>query len=120
MIIIDKAKHGCHHHLGKDEKNICKVDTDYIFPKAAKNKKGKFMFIVNRPAGSVEYLQKIKITTCENAGEECAQGRLGGSISTMCKQEYSDYKLVALSETGEELVVDDFTFPSCCSCVFNN
>ena len=104
----------------EDAENICKVSTDYIFPKAAKNKKGKFMFIVNRPAGSVEYLQKVKITTCEDAGEECVQGKLsGGSISTMCKQEYSDYKLVALSETGEELVIDDFTFPSCCSCVFN-
>eukprot|EP00090_Calanus_glacialis_P040513 TRINITY_DN70683_c0_g1_i1.p1 TRINITY_DN70683_c0_g1~~TRINITY_DN70683_c0_g1_i1.p1 ORF type:complete len:170 (-),score=55.22 TRINITY_DN70683_c0_g1_i1:49-558(-) len=104
----------------EDEENICKLSTDYIFPKAAKNKKGKFLFIVNRPAGSVEYLQKVKITSCEDAGEECAQGQLsGGSISTMCKQEYSDYKLVALSETGEELVIDDFTFPSCCSCVFN-
>ena len=94
----------------EDEENICKVSTDYIFPKAAKNKKGKFMFIVNRPAGSVEYIQKVKITTCEDAGEECAQGKLSGeSISTMCKQEYSDYKLVALSETGEELVIDEFS-----------
>eukprot|EP00091_Calanus_sinicus_P005304 TRINITY_DN15742_c0_g1_i1.p1 TRINITY_DN15742_c0_g1~~TRINITY_DN15742_c0_g1_i1.p1 ORF type:complete len:199 (-),score=56.53 TRINITY_DN15742_c0_g1_i1:76-672(-) len=100
--------------------NICKVSTDYIFPKAAKNKEGKFKFIVNRPAGSEEYLQKVQITTCKDSGEECAQGKLSGStISTRCKQEYSDYKLVALSETGEELVIDDFTFPSCCSCVFN-
>ena len=65
----------------EDAENICKVSTDYIFPKAAKNIKGKFMFIVNRPAGSVEYLQKVKITNCVDAGEECAQGKLaGGSV----------------------------------------
>jgi hypothetical protein len=85
-----------------------------------KNKKGKFVFIVNSPAGSEEYLQLVKVTTCVADGEECAQGRLLSSISTMCKQEYSDHKLVALSETGEELVVDTFSFPSCCTCVFNN
>ena len=66
---------------------------------------------------SEEYLQLVKVTTCMADGEECAQGRLLRSISTMCKQEYLDLKLVVLSE---ELVVDTFSFPSCCSCVFNN
>ena len=95
--------------------------TDYIYPKAAKNKAGKFMFIVNRPAGSEEYLQLVKVTTCKADGEECAQGQLLGSgISTACQQEYSDHKLVALSESGEELEVKTFPFPSCCSCVRNS
>eukprot|EP00092_Neocalanus_flemingeri_P039531 GFUD01043045.1.p1 GENE.GFUD01043045.1~~GFUD01043045.1.p1 ORF type:complete len:231 (-),score=51.16 GFUD01043045.1:291-983(-) len=101
--------------------NICQTESEYIHPKAAKNKKGKFMFIVNRPAGFEEYIQLVKVTTCKAAGKQCAQGQLLNSpISTMCHQEYSDHKLVVLSETGEELVVDTFSFPSCCSCVFDS
>eukprot|EP00092_Neocalanus_flemingeri_P083749 GFUD01105128.1.p1 GENE.GFUD01105128.1~~GFUD01105128.1.p1 ORF type:complete len:219 (-),score=53.49 GFUD01105128.1:74-730(-) len=102
------------------QENICHTESEYILPKAAKNKKGKFMFIVNSPAGSEEYIQLVKVTTCKAARQECAQGQLLNSISTMCHQEYSDHKLVVLSETGEELVVDTFSFPSCCSCVFSN
>merc|ERR1712165_219261 len=37
--------------------NICDVDTTYIKPRAAKNKEGKFMFIVNHPEGADEYIQ---------------------------------------------------------------
>ena len=103
-----------------NEENICDTESRYITPRAAKNKADKFMFIVNHPAGSEDYLQLVKVTSCQAAEEECAQGQLLGYISTRCKQEYSDHKLVALSETGEELVVDTFSFPSCCSCVFSN
>ena len=85
-----------------EQENICQTATDYIYPKAAMNKEGKFMFIVNRPEGSEEYLQLVKVTTCKDAGEECAQGQLLGSgISTTCRQEYADHKLVALSHSGE-------------------
>merc|ERR1711892_519310 len=84
--------------------NICDVDTTYIKPRAAKNKEGKFMFIVNHPEGADEYIQL---------------GRVASSVSTQCHQEYLDHKLVALSATGEELVVDTFSFPSCCTCLMN-
>merc|ERR1711872_246465 len=99
--------------------NICETKTNYITPRGAKNKEGKFMFIVNHPEGSLDYVQLVRVTTCTTPDEECAQGQLSGSISTRCHQEYSDHKLVALSESGEELVVDTFSFPSCCSCVFD-
>ena len=73
-----------------------------ILTKAAKNKVGKFiMFIVNSPVRFDEYIHLVKVTACKAAGEQCAQLHLH-----KCKQEYSDHKLVALSETGEELVVD--------------
>ena len=100
--------------------NICDTNTEYIAPRSAKNKAGQFVFIVNSPKGSEEYMQLVRVTTCNTVGDQCAHGQLVGSISTMCKQEYSDHKLVALSETGEELVVDTFSFPSCCSCVMDN
>ena len=82
-------------------------------------KKGKFMFIVNHPEGADEYIQLVRLATWVSAGEECGQGRLASSVSTQCNQEYLDHKLVALSDTGEELVVDTFSFPSCCTCLMN-
>ena len=99
--------------------NICNIETTYIKPRAAKNKEGKFMFIVNHPSGADEYIQLVRVATCVSAGEECGQGRLASSVSTQCNQEYLDHKLVALSATGEELVVDTFSFPSCCTCLMN-
>merc|ERR1712154_165905 len=42
------------------------------------------------------------------------RGRTG--LTTKCRQEYSDHKLVALSQEGEELQVETFQFPSCCTC----
>ena len=100
--------------------NICHTHTKHVTPRAAKNKAGQFVFIVNSPEGSEEYIQLVRVTTCASAGLPCAQGQLAGVKTTMCRQEYSDHKLVALSETGEELVVDTFSLPSCCSCVIDN
>ena len=97
--------------------NVCPIDTDYVFPKAAMNKAGTFMFIVNQPAGAEEYFQVVKVSICSNPDQECGEGELFSSVPTKCMQEYSDRKLVALSETGQELVVDTFSFPSCCLCM---
>eukprot|EP00092_Neocalanus_flemingeri_P071508 GFUD01087915.1.p1 GENE.GFUD01087915.1~~GFUD01087915.1.p1 ORF type:complete len:204 (-),score=37.86 GFUD01087915.1:1116-1727(-) len=99
--------------------NVCDEKTEYIYPKAAENKAGHFMFIVNNPGGSVKHRQLVKVTKCSRPDQQCGQGELFNSISTSCVQQYSDHKLVALSTTGEELVVDTFTFPSCCVCKVN-
>merc|ERR1712183_910150 len=86
--------------------NICSVKTEYIMPRAAKNKEGEYKFIVNHPEGGEEYVQQA-----------CGHGLLAaGGVNTKCRQEYSDHKLVSLSATGEELQVETFRFPSCCTC----
>ena len=92
--------------------NICAVRTSYITPRAAKNKEGQFRFIVNSPDGAAEYSQLVRVAVCGAAGAECS-----GVAGTRCRQEYSDHKLVSLSSGGEELVVDTFSFPSCCTCL---
>jgi hypothetical protein len=99
--------------------NVCSLTTDLITPRAARNKAGVFRFIVNQPEGATEYLQLVKVVKCAGEREECGHGELFTSHVTQCKQEYSDHKLVALSEGGEELVIDTFSFPSCCSCVYS-
>jgi len=101
--------------------NICDLKTRYITPRAAKNKEGKFRFIVNHPDGDEEYTQLVRITQCSGAGEECGRGRLeSAGVRTKCQQEYSDHKLVTLGESGEELIVDTFSFPSCCTCLISD
>ena len=102
--------------LGSSYENICNEQTQYIYPKAAKNKDDEFMFIVNNPGGSYKHRQLVKVTKCSRPDEACGQGDVFSSSSTSCVQEYSDHKLVALSKSGEELVVDTFSFPSCCIC----
>jgi len=101
--------------------NICDLKTRYITPRAAKNKEGKFRFIVNHPDGDEEYTQLVRITQCSAAGEECGRGHLASAgVLTKCQQEYSDHKLVTLGESGEELIVDTFSFPSCCTCLISD
>merc|ERR1712013_878173 len=39
--------------------NICGMTTKHIMPKAAKNKKGEFKFLVNGGAGTEEYIQLV-------------------------------------------------------------
>ena len=70
----------------------------------------------NRPplGGGEEYIQLVRVAKCAGEGQECGWGLLSGH-DTKCQQEYLDHKLVVLSD-GEELVIDTFTFPSCCTC----
>jgi len=103
-----------------DFENVCSTESDYIMPRAAKNKEGKFRFIVNRPKGAEEYVQLVKVVRCLSEGEECGGGSLFGSESTVCRQEYLEHKLVAVGESGEELVIDTFQFPSCCTCNYQH
>merc|ERR1719422_2977315 len=111
---VDVSEHGELHEDGFE--NICGLTTEYIMPRAAKNKNGQFRFIVNHPEGGDEqYIQLVRVARCAGAGEECGWGVMGPGIETRCHQEYLDHKLVALSESGEELVIDTFNFPSCCT-----
>jgi len=101
-------------------KNICGLTTSYIKPRAAKNKDGEYRFIVNHPDGADEYLQVVRVSTCNSNDEQCGGGIIesaGLGLESKCQQEFSDHKLVALSATGEELVVEEFRFPSCCTCL---
>ena len=100
------------HHM----ENVCSMSTSHIMPRAAKNKNGEFKFLVNGGKGAEEYIQLVQISQCLGAGESCGHGNIFSREVTECKQEFSDHKLVALDEEGQELIIDTFSFPSCCSC----
>ena len=74
------------------------------------------MYIVNQPHNKSDLTQVVKVTTCNEEGEECYKGELSHRHVTRCKQEFMDHKLVALNMEAKEVVIDTFRFPSCCSC----
>jgi len=96
--------------------NVCSMTTTHIMPKAAKNKKGQFKFLVNGGEGAEEYIQLVQISQCTRVRESCGHGNTFAREVTECRQEFTDHKLVALDEAGKELVIDTFSFPSCCFC----
>ncbi|ODN06406.1 Protein spaetzle [Orchesella cincta] len=88
-----------------------------IYPKAAQNRKGKFMYIVNHD----EYLQGIRVETCTKERDTCnmfdeqgLEGHLPGYTS-ICKQKYIYKKLLAFTPDGKAMP-DTFRLPSCCVC----
>ena len=65
--------------------------------------------------------QIVKVNVCDTEqGEECGAGVFG--VPTECRQKFSEHKLVALDfeeDREAKLVIDTFTFPSCCSCMIH-
>jgi len=94
---------------------VCGSTPRYIIPRMARNKKGVMMFIINQPENRTELTQLVKVTMCHNEGEKC-HGGLSWRTVSHCKQEYTDHKLVAISEDQKHVVIDTFSFPSCCTC----
>jgi len=112
--------------------NLCHETTTYQYPRLAKNKAGVSRFVVNSDGDDElsQYRQKVKMTRCDgsngdnNDDDEYVLGNGGvcetfDNLVTRCKQEYSDHKLVAVDDEGQELIVDIFRFPSGCTCVHN-
>jgi len=93
---------------------VCRLKTDHISPRAAKNTRGKFVFIVNDDT----FIQKVEVGLCENPGSECGDGVF--SYKTECRQQFLEHKLVSLGQDGEKVVVDTFKFASSCSCHFKS
>ena len=102
----------------EDYTNICMSVRRERRIRASRNRNGDFQFIVNSLNGT--YSQTIPITVCTNPDQECGHGNLQGvSISTKCKQEYRDIRLLVFT-TERRLAFDLFTFPSCCVCLIKS
>jgi len=99
--------------------NVCATKKEKSSPRGALNTNGEFRWILNSPAGKEEYVQSVESTLCLGAEQECFSGQFSG-YSTRCKQEYSEYKLLALDKNGKEITIDNFRIPSCCTCQVNN
>ena len=113
-------------------RNLCDTNTSFINPKVAKNKAGVSMFLVNSDSSGEpgdrlsDFSQRVRITRCAgdheadheggHTGGQC--GALGPGLVTRCRQEFTTHRLVALDPRGLELIVDEFRFPTSCSCLY--
>ena len=96
----------------------CPSTQQVMTPRVATNVNHEQKFIVN---GLDDVRQMVRVTVCDTEqGEECGAGVFG--VPTECRQKFSEHKLVALDfkeDREAKLVVDTFTFPSCCSCMIH-
>jgi len=107
-------------------RNLCDTNTSFINPKVARNKDGVSMYLVNSDFTEEsdklsQYTQQVRITRCAgDHGGDHTGGQCGAltSLSTRCHQDYTLHRLVALDPRGLELIVDEFRFPSSCSCLY--
>jgi len=106
----------------REGREACPSTQQMTTPRVATNVNHEQKFIVNGLVGLEEVRQIVRITVCDTEqGEECGAGAFG--VPTECEQRFSEHKLVAvdMKENGEaQLVVDSFTFPSCCSCMIHS
>lgn len=111
-----------------DEEQLCFGRTNIIFPKMAKNLRDEWKFVVNIN----NYTQSVEVEECHNdtlsqdIGRElydtndfgvCLYSGASGDNPdlTVCRQLYTEHKLLALTEKGQ-LEVDSFELPSACAC----
>merc|ERR1712137_695041 len=112
-------------------RNLCDTNTSFINPKVARNKDGVSMYLVNSDLTETgegdrlsEFSQQVRITRCAgdhgDQGDDHTGGQCGdlGELTTRCQQQYTLHRLVALDPRGLELIVDEFRFPSSCSCLY--
>eukprot|EP00088_Acartia_fossae_P017190 TRINITY_DN19736_c0_g2_i1.p1 TRINITY_DN19736_c0_g2~~TRINITY_DN19736_c0_g2_i1.p1 ORF type:complete len:234 (-),score=23.57 TRINITY_DN19736_c0_g2_i1:82-783(-) len=101
---------------------LCLVNSTWIRPRVAKNHAGERKYIINNPSGQEEFSQFVHVTSCTRVNESCDPSgrRFHNSISTTCRQEYMEVKLLALDADMRSIEFDTFRFPSCCTCYILN
>ncbi|XP_067121916.1 uncharacterized protein [Centruroides vittatus] len=95
---------------------LCEVDRKYIKPSLSKNVKGKWYLIVQ----TENYIQKVHLETCRNAGESCKKlGNCG--LKSKCVQKYSYQLLISIDpqKFSDCPFMGLYRFPSLCVCHAN-
>eukprot|EP00088_Acartia_fossae_P013954 TRINITY_DN173_c0_g1_i2.p1 TRINITY_DN173_c0_g1~~TRINITY_DN173_c0_g1_i2.p1 ORF type:complete len:470 (-),score=68.90 TRINITY_DN173_c0_g1_i2:421-1809(-) len=96
----------------EEEVRACDVKRTVVFPRKAKSTDGDFKFVLN----SKDFPQAIETETCYDEGKTCGlDDDAPTKGSTICRQLYATYQLIALDKDGGE-VEDYFNLPSACIC----
>ena len=98
-----------------EDVKLCLTFSYNFYPRAARNKDGRFVFLVNGIEKVGDFVQKVKVVMCKESMMECGMGEMMSSQRTRCRQSYSQHRLMAVGGGGR-LVRDTFTFPSGCYC----
>ncbi|XP_050541641.1 uncharacterized protein LOC126905705 isoform X2 [Daktulosphaira vitifoliae] len=101
-----------------EQDQLCQVNINNVYPRAALNTQGEWKYVVNMVrTPSDMYTQSIRSEICASPDQPCSgicETPFG--YTTTCKQKYVQKRLVALQGTGDNLYIDVFWFPHCCSC----
>ncbi|XP_011869216.1 PREDICTED: uncharacterized protein LOC105562764 [Vollenhovia emeryi] len=93
---------------------LCPTREQYIAPRAALNKEGNWMYVVNIP-GQDKYTQLVRSEKCLN---DVCNGicSIPEGYRSRCQQQFVQKRLVALEGSGNRLYTDLFWFPHGCAC----
>jgi len=94
--------------------SLCPTRSVYIMPKAARNTKGEWRYVVN----SQNHGQPTQLVRTERCVTSECSGLCDVPIgfTSSCSQQFVQKRLVALNADGEYLYTDTFSFPHCCIC----
>ncbi|KAI1293769.1 hypothetical protein HDE_06644 [Halotydeus destructor] len=96
---------------------VCRVNQQFVSPRAALNDKSQWKYIVNVPERDPRLRQTVKVDICAQPDEPCSnQLSLPFGFKSRCKQKYVKKKLLALNDDGQGTSTDHFFVPSCCVC----
>ncbi|KAJ8727370.1 hypothetical protein PYW07_001489 [Mythimna separata] len=74
---------------------------------------GSWKTVVQAPEEN--YVQKVRIESCDRVGSSCFNGFEALGLQTVCAQMYTPWE-IRVSVKGEELRTVTVILPSCCSC----
>ncbi|XP_066905936.1 uncharacterized protein spz isoform X2 [Halyomorpha halys] len=99
-----------------NEQPLCASVEEVVFPRTAKNKDDKWLFVINTSS----FVQGVRIEKCLKTSDEPEQScffndSFPNGYKTVCKQKYIYRRMVAVDDDGKP-VKDTFLLPSCCSC----
>jgi hypothetical protein len=111
-VLIDEAEF--------DEfENVCGSVKRTITPRVGTNTNNQQRYLVNGHHLGGELVRTVRTVEClggQRTGERESCGAVFGR-RTECRQEHTEHRMVAIDMERGELVVETFTFPSCCSCM---
>ncbi|KAL3281517.1 hypothetical protein HHI36_004724 [Cryptolaemus montrouzieri] len=100
---------------GLDDSSLCQTRSNFIMPRAALNKNGVWMYVVNMEDNNQKYTQLVRSEVC--ASQTCSSlCGLPNGYTSRCEQKYIQKRLIALQGQGDQLYTDIFWIPSCCVC----
>jgi len=102
----------------REESAACATKTRAYYPQVARNLKNDLSWIVNDVnVNGMMLRQRVDTVICVREKKPCnSLLQTPESFTTECRQGYQQIKMLSISRTKQQKVVDTFTFPSHCEC----
>ena len=102
--------------------NVCPSQRRTIAPRVGTNAHNQQRYLVQGGSDLAEFNGLVRtIETVQCLGSQAEGERESCAVTTgrrtECRQQHTEHRMVALDMERGELVVEAFSFPSCCSCM---